>query len=110
MTHALQHSPVLQALLAALPADRIRLGDAIGARHHTDWTRMDPQCPLALLLPRNTEEVSTMLRICHAHRQPVVAQGGLTGLVGGAHPLAHEVALSLERMNAIGEVDVSGGT
>ncbi|MDR2327368.1 MAG: FAD-binding oxidoreductase [Acidovorax sp.] len=110
MTHALQHSPVLQALLAALPADRIRLGDAIGARHHTDWTRMDPQCPLALLLPRNTEEVSTMLRICHAHRQPVVAQGGLTGLVGGAHPQAHEVALSLERMNAIGEVDVSGGT
>ncbi len=51
-----------------------------------------------------------MLRICHAYGQPVVPQGGLTGLVGGAHPQAQEVALSLERMNAIGEVDCSGGT
>jgi FAD/FMN-containing dehydrogenase len=101
---------VLAALFDALPADCIRLGAEIGVRHHTDWTGMDPQCPLALLLPRSTEQVSTMLRICHAHSQPVVAQGGLTGLVGGAHARAHEIALSLERMDAIDPVDTSGGT
>ena len=45
-----------------------------------------------------TEQVAAALRVCHAHRQPVVPQGGLTGLCGGARPATGGVALSLERM------------
>ena len=33
------------------------------------------------------EDVATALRICSAHRHPVVPQGGLTGLAGGATPV-----------------------
>src|SRR5690606_15601281 len=42
--------------------------------------------------------------------QPVVTQGGLTGLAGGAHPDGGEIALSLERMTGIEEADASSGT
>lgn len=59
----------------------------------------------ALLLPRSTEEVSRALALCHAEGRPVVPQGGLTGLVGGAISGPDEVALSLERMRRIEEVD-----
>jgi FAD/FMN-containing dehydrogenase len=66
--------------------------------------------PAAVLLPRSSEDVSTALRICHAHGQPVVPQGGLTGLVGGGVPLGGSVALSLERFAGVEEIDTDAFT
>jgi hypothetical protein len=105
-----QAEPVVQALQAALPAGRVRIGEEIGPRHHSDWTRLHPNRPRALLLPRSTEEVSCALAICHAHGQAVVPQGGLTGLAGGAHPEPSEIALSLEAMSGVTEVDAANAT
>ena len=45
------------------------------------------------------------MRLCHEHRQTVVAQGGLTGIVQGAVATSEDVIISLERMNAIESVD-----
>ena len=59
----------------------------------------------AILRPRSTEEVSRILAICNAAGQPLVAQGGLTGLVEGHITEAAEIVLSLERMNTIEEVN-----
>jgi FAD/FMN-containing dehydrogenase len=57
----------------------------------------------ALALPRNTTEVSAILRACNAGRVGVVPWGGGTGLVGGQ--LQPEgpppLVLSLERMAAL---------
>jgi FAD/FMN-containing dehydrogenase len=39
-----------------------------------------------------------------------VTQGGLTGLAGGAHPQTGEIALSLERMNGVEEIDTASAT
>ena len=61
-----------------------------------------------LVRPRSTEQVSAVLRLCHARGQPVVTHGGLTGLVNGADAVAHDLVLSLESMNAIERVDVPG--
>jgi FAD/FMN-containing dehydrogenase len=63
-----------------------------------------------VLLPESTEEVSACLRICHAHGQSVVPQGGMTGLAAGGHPDAGDVCLSLERMSGIVELDRACGT
>jgi FAD/FMN-containing dehydrogenase len=97
-------------LLATLGPDLVRTGADIPQRNLTDAAGLPPQPPLALVLPRRTEDVAAALRICHAHGQPVVTQGGMTGLAGGATPGAGEVALSLERMVGIEEVDPSSGT
>jgi len=103
-------SAVVDALVAALGADRIRVGADVPERARADASGLAPTAPLALVLPRSTEEVSTALRICHAHGQPVVTQGGMTGLAGGAHPFDAEVALSLERMSGVEEVDAGAAT
>ncbi len=58
-----------------------------------------------LVRPRSTDEVSAVLKLAHAARQPVVTHGGRTGLVHGADSKADELILSLERMNAIEEID-----
>lgn len=59
-----------------------------------------------LVLPRSTEQVSAVLAWCHGAGVPVVAQGGLTGLVRGAVAGSDAVVLSFERMREIEEVDV----
>jgi FAD/FMN-containing dehydrogenase len=102
-------SNVIDALVAAL-GPLVRVGDDIPLRNHADASGLQPTAPQALILPQTTEDVATALRICHEHRQPVVTQGGLTGLAGGAHPQAGELALSLERMSGIEEIDPASAT
>ncbi|MBA1156434.1 FAD-binding oxidoreductase [Microvirga mediterraneensis] len=102
-------SHVIDALVAAL-GSRIRVGSDIPSRNHADASGLQPLAPQALILPQTAEDVSTALRICHEHRQPVVTQGGLTGLAGGAHPQVGEIALSLERMTGIEEIDPASAT
>ncbi|QXW18471.1 FAD-binding oxidoreductase [Comamonas aquatica] len=92
-------------LQQALGAEVVLVGDAVEARYHTDWSGTPPVAPWALVRPRSTEEVSTALRLCHVHRVPVVPQGGLTGLAGGAVPVEGGVAISLERMSAIEDIN-----
>jgi FAD/FMN-containing dehydrogenase len=55
-------------------------------------------------------ELSQALTICHAHGQPVVTQGGLTGCVEGADARPEEVIISLERMNTIEAIEPKGCT
>ncbi|MBN9411832.1 MAG: FAD-binding oxidoreductase [Burkholderiales bacterium] len=102
-------SEFLDALTAALGPDGVLTGDAIAPRHLTDWSGHAPVQPLALVRPASTAEVSAALALCHAHCVAVVPQGGLTGLAGGAVPVAGAIALSLERMNAIESIDTATG-
>src|SRR3954462_6284274 len=73
-------------------------GAAVRERAATLWHgRVDAEL---LVRPRSTEQVSAVLRLCHAHDQPVVTHGGLTGLVNGADAAAGEIVLSMESMSA----------
>lgn len=101
---------VAERLLAELGPDIVAMGAAIPERNRADWSGLPPVTPLALVRPRTTEQVSTALRICNDNGTPVVPQGGLSGLCGGAHPVAQGVALSLERMNRVLSVDVAQAT
>jgi FAD/FMN-containing dehydrogenase len=100
----------LTQLRQTLGDAQVLTGAAISERHYSDWTRHAPTCPAALLLPRNTEEISAALRICNAAQQPVVPQGGMTGLAGGAVPRVTDIALSLERLRGIEEIDAAAAT
>src|SRR5271170_1675160 len=62
--------------------------------------------PQAVLLPRSTEQVQGIVRVCHRERVPFVARGSGTGLSGGALPVKDGVVISLARMNRILEVDL----
>ena len=59
----------------------------------------------ALVRPKDTGEVSKVVRWCHDNGIPIVTHGGLTGLVHGADASPEEVILSMERMRAIEAID-----
>jgi glycolate oxidase len=61
--------------------------------------------PMIVVLPATEDEVAAVLRLCHAHRVPVVARGAGTGLSGGALPHRNGVVLSLAKLMRILAVD-----
>jgi len=87
----------------------ILLGDEVADRSDS-WPPMGGCQAKALVRPASTEEVSKVLKLCHAEGQSVVTHGGLTGLVGGARAGKDDIVLSLERMNGIEAVDTINRT
>lgn len=100
----------LRAALAGVLDGPGFIGPAdIGDRYRQDWKGMRGD-PVAVLRPATPEAVAATMRVLHGLRQPVVVQGGMTGLVHGAVPLAGEAVISLERLNRIEEIDPVSGT
>ncbi len=62
--------------------------------------------PLAVLLPRSTEEVAKALAICHAEKIPVTPRGAGTSLAGGALPTSDSIILGTSRLNNILNLDI----
>jgi len=83
----------------------ILTGDDVHDRYAADWSKDNPCKPPVVLRPGSTAEVSAILGHCNRAGQPVVTQGGMTGLAGGATPRPGEWALSLERLNGVVECD-----
>lgn len=96
-------SPLIGALTSLLGTDSVLTSTGIEPRYLTDWSRTKGGSPCAVVLPRSTEEVAAVLKLCHAAGQSVVPQGGMTGLAGGAVPSDRDICLSLERMRGIEE-------
>jgi glycolate oxidase len=93
---------MLAGLIADLPEGMVITDPAIteGYRHDRAF---DPSAgtPLAVVRPRCTEDVQTVLRWATAHRVPVVPRGAGSGLSGGATALADGIVLSTEKMRDI---------
>ncbi len=96
--------------LRAIVGDRgIVAGDAVSSRTGNLWTGAALNA-MALVRPKTTEEVSAVLACCNEAGQSIIPIGGLTGLVEGQEAQSHEIALSMERMNAIEGLDETGRT
>lgn len=96
---------VLATLERKLGTGAILSGDEIGARYHCDYTGEQAHAPLAVVRPSSTAELAATLELCNEHGQRVVIQGGMTGLAGGSTPQDGEIAISLERMSGVEELD-----
>lgn len=96
---------VLLKDIAVLVGDQgLITGDAVSERP-ADWLGQSHCRAAAVVRPRTTQELSAVMKACHTARQPVVAAGGLTGLVHGADAGPGELLVSFERMNQIEKID-----
>ena len=64
------------------------------------------QRPAVVVLPRTTEQVAAIVKICHDREIPWVARGAGTGLSGGALPVEDCVLIVTARMKQILNVDL----
>ena len=100
----------LQALRAELGAVAVLIGDEVPERNRNDWSSQAPTRPLAVVRPGDAQGVSAALKACAAAGLTAVPHGGHTGLCGGARPEDGWVAISLERMSGVLEIDPASST
>ncbi|MDH3389980.1 MAG: FAD-binding oxidoreductase, partial [Gammaproteobacteria bacterium] len=103
------HSELLLQLEAVVGTAGIVTGKALSGRSAGIWSGEALEA-LALLRPKTTDEVSRVMRLCHAAGQVVVPAGGMTGLAGGHQSTAADIVLSSERMNRIESMDARART
>lgn len=96
---------VERALAEVLGADGILKSAEDRAHYGHDETEALSFPPALVVRPRTTQQVSEVMRICHAHHIPVTPIGGRTGLSGGALSVFGGVGLAMDRMNAIIDID-----
>jgi glycolate oxidase len=97
---------VVSAFVSIVGADYVKTDDAARLAYGTDALKRGRPADL-VVLPANTQEVAAIVRLCAAHRLPIVPRGGGTGYTGGSVPSRGGVVISLERMNRILEIDES---
>ncbi len=92
----------LAALIAELPEGVVVTDPDILVSYRQDRAA-DPSAgtPLAVVRPRRTEEVQTVMRWATANKIAVVPRGMGTGLSGGATALDGGIVLSTEKMRDI---------
>ncbi|MEY5100148.1 MAG: hypothetical protein RJA36_2867 [Pseudomonadota bacterium] len=100
----------LLELRRVLGLSAVLIGAEVPARNCRDWSSQPGGTPLAVVRPADTAGMAAAVRACHEAGLPMVPQGGLTGLSGGAQPSAGCVVLSLERLTGIEEIDPAAGT
>lgn len=89
------------------------------AEHSRDWwprlisltaRGVVEQWPAVVVFARSTDDVSATVRIADKHRVAVTAQGGRSGVVGGATPSSGAIALDLTGLDRIVDFDQHAGT
>ena len=98
---------LVKRLLSVLPRDAVIDHEAETKAYECDALSAYRCPPLAAVLPRTTEEISAILKICNEMQVPVVPRGSGTSLSGGALPTADSVILGVARMNAVLETNYS---
>ncbi len=95
----------IDKLLRELPKDTVLIGEENTRPYECDALTIYRQKPLAIVLPRNVEQIKYVLKICKDNKIPIVTRGAGTGLSGGALPLEGCVVLGLSKMDKIHSID-----
>jgi glycolate oxidase len=102
--------PVTAAIVAELAgivgADGVFTSPEARLAYEADMHTLYKGAPDAVVLPRTTEQVRDVVRLCRRERLPVVPRGSGTGLIGGAMAARGGVMVGTTRMTEVLEIDL----
>ncbi|NWO05658.1 MAG: FAD-binding oxidoreductase [Alteromonadaceae bacterium] len=75
-----------------------------------DWTKIHTPAPLAIVLPKTTEQVQALVKFANENQVALVPSGGRTGLSAGAVAANGEVVVAFDNMNKIVDFNASDRT
>ncbi|HSV46580.1 MAG TPA: FAD-binding oxidoreductase [Ramlibacter sp.] len=105
-------SHLLAGLAACVGAGHVLTQPVDTAAFNEDWRRKYLGRALAVVSPASTAEVAAVMALAHRAGVAVVAQGGNTGMSGGATPdvSGRQIVLSTRRLNRIRHIDTANDT
>ena len=68
-----------------------------------DWTKHFAPAASAIVFPKTTEQVQTIVLLANEHNVVLTPSGGRTGLSAGAVAADGEIVVSMDKMNKIGQ-------
>jgi D-lactate dehydrogenase (cytochrome) len=89
------------ASLAAMLGNRLVTSQAVREQHGNTLTWIGNQPPDAVVFPHTTEDVQQIVRLCAAHRVPVIAFGTGTSLEGQVNAPRGGVCVDFHDMNRV---------
>jgi D-lactate dehydrogenase (cytochrome) len=89
------------ATLAARYGNRLVTSQAVREQHGHTTTWIDNQPPDAVVFPQGTEDVQEIVRLCAAHRVPVIGFGQGTSLEGQVNAPRGGICLDFRDMNRV---------
>ena len=102
---ATRHDPTaVEAAIRALAqrfGNRLVTSQAVRAQHANTTTWIANQPPDAVVFPQSTEEVQDIVRICAAHRVPVIPFGTGTSLEGHVNAPYGGISIDVRDMNRV---------
>ncbi len=101
---------IIAGLAKLVPAECLVTSEDERRAFETDGLMAYRRLPLAVVLPRSTEEVAAVMRYLHQEGVKVVARGAGTSLAGGAIPLEDSVVVGVGKMRRILDVDYANRT
>ncbi|MBE1284349.1 MAG: FAD-binding protein [Rhodobacteraceae bacterium] len=84
--------------------ERLQTGQSIREQHGHTTTYIVNQMPDAVVFPENTGEVAEIVKICAAHKVPVIPFGTGTSLEGHVNAPAGGISVDMSKMDKILEV------
>ncbi|MCA1941803.1 MAG: FAD-binding protein [Caenispirillum bisanense] len=100
-----RRSEIVEALRRIVPGEGVIADEDELRAYDCDALTAYKQLPLVVVLPENTEQVSRILKWCHAKGVKIVPRGAGTSLSGGSLPLADAVTIGMGRFNRILDID-----
>ena len=99
-------SSLISDLRATLGRENVLAAPSELAVYDCDALTIERRRPDAVVLPRSTQQIAEVVRLCQQHGTPVIARGAGTSLAGGCLPSDGGVVVMLTRMNRVIEVDL----
>jgi len=101
---------IIKKITDVVDESSIIKGDDLKSRFYHIWKTDISLESICVVLPRNTVQVSKIMKICYEANQEVIIHGGLTNLVGATKSNNSQIVISLEKMNNIIEIDTESKT
>lgn len=110
LTILARRDEIVAGLARIVPTDCLVTSEDERRAFETDALTAHRKMPLAVVLPRSTEEVSAVLAWCAKEGVKVVPRGAGTSLAGGAIPQEDAIVVGVSKMNRILDVDYPNRT
>ena len=86
-------------------AERLHTGQAMREQHAHTTTWIKNQAPDAVIFAQSTQDVAAIIKVCAAHKVPVIAFGTGTSLEGHVNAPAGGISIDMSQMDKVLEVN-----
>jgi glycolate oxidase len=96
---------LVDALRAIVGPEHVLAGEQELLVYECDAYTLEKHPPGVVVLPKSTEEVVAIVKLCAQHKLPIIPRGAGTSLSGAVLAVTGGVMIAMTRMNRILEVD-----